>query len=229
VSTRERLRAWLPCYAVGKMRLAIASSLLLLASCDASADGAVEKSKQAAGELASQAGDKASALAGEAGGKAKSLWDDLPSTGELSDSASGWISEQAKSAGGGIEAAIVKGKQLGPEALDIGSNLRKAVDSDTAIEPIYQEVEDGGRTAADVDAAIGDMPRKEVIEGVTVGFKRMDELSEQRSLKERGYLVMWRQGDHLVGFVYRSRREIDIEKMVAEAPRLVKLVQTATD
>jgi hypothetical protein len=40
---------------------------------------------------------------------------------------------------------------------------------------------------------------------------------------------MWRQGDHLVGFVYRSRREIDIEKMVAEAPRLVKLVQTATD
>ena len=204
-------------------------SVLALAACDASPDAAVDKSKQAAGQLASQAGDKASELVDEAGGKAKSLWDELPSTGELSDSASTWISKKAEGAGGGIEAAIVKGKQLGPEALEIGSNLRKAVDSDTAVEPIFQEVEDGGRTAADVDAAIGDMPRTEVIEGVTVGFKQMDELSEHRSLKERGYLVMWRQGDHLVGFVYRSRREIDIDKVVSEAPRLVKLVQSAAD
>lgn len=192
--------------------------IALLLACDASPEATVEKSRQAAGDLVDDAGDRA-----------KSLWDEVPSTGELSDSASAWISRTAHRAGGGIEAVIVKGKQIGPEALEIGSNLRKAVDSDTAVEPIYQEVDDGGRTAEDVDAAIGDMPRTEVIGGVTVGFKKMDELSEQRSLKERGYLVMWRQGDHLVGFVYRSRREIDIEKIVAEAPRLVTLVQAAVE
>jgi hypothetical protein len=172
-------------------------SIFALVACDTSPETAVEKSKDAANQLASKAGDKASAL--------------------------------VDGAGGNIEAAIAKGKQLGPEALAIGSNLRKAVDSDTSIDPIYQEVQDGGRTAAELDAAIGDMPRTEVIGGVTVGFQQIDELSEHRSLKERGYLVAWRQGDHLVGFVYRSRREIDIDKVVAEAPRLVKLVQAAAD
>jgi hypothetical protein len=212
----------------------------LAAACDSSADGAVDKGKQAAGEIAGQAGDKAAELAGDAldaskkaaGGasdKAKSWWDELPDSGQLSTSASGWLNAQAKTAGGGIEAAIVKGQQIAPTALEIGSNVRKAVDSDTLIEPIYQAVDDGGRSSQEVDAAIGDMPRTEVISGVTVGFKQMDELSEKRSLKERGYLVMWRQGDHLVGFVYRSRREIDIDKVVAEAPKLVALVQAAAN
>lgn len=182
------------------------------------AGDAVDKGKLAAGDLVDGAGDKA-----------KSWWDELPDSGQLSTSASGWLNMQAKSAGGGIEAAIVKGQQIAPTALEIGSNVRKAVDSDTLIEPIYQEVDDGGRSSAEVDAAIGDMPRTEVIGGVTMGFKQMDELSEKRSLKERGYLVMWRQGDHLVGFVYRSRREIDIDKVVAEAPKLVALVQRVAE
>ena len=81
-----------------------------------------------------------------------------------------------------------------------------------------------------VDKAIGDMPRVEVVDGVTVGFRQMDQVDTSTRVKERGYLVMWRHENHLVGFVYRSTRTINVDQLVAETPRLIELTQrTLTD
>lgn len=80
----------------------------------------------------------------------------------------------------------------------------------------------------DVDAAIGDMPRTEVIDGVTVGFKQLASLDTDKQLTEKAYLVLWRKDDHLVGFVYRSRKEIVLGAVVREAPALVRAVRGAT-
>lgn len=210
-----------------------------LLACDVS-DDAVDKGKQAAGDLADQASAKgkeladkavdgskkaAGDLADKATGSAKGWWDDLPDSGELSDKARAWIDAQAED--GGIEKYIAAGKQIAPAAIEAGSKLASAVDSDTIIEPIFRPIDE--EDTDKVDAAIEDMPRTEVIDGLTLGFKSIDELSEKASVKERGYLVTWRQGTHLVGFVYRSRRQIDLKKVVAEAPKLVAVFKAAAD
>lgn len=192
------------------------------------ADDAVDASKKAAGELADSAVDASKKAAGELVDATKSgasaLFDDVRNDGELSASAKQWLVSQA-SDGSTIEAVLVKGVQLAPAALEVTKVLIDAVDTETAIEPIYQEVEgDPSKT----DAAIRDMPRVEAIDGLTVGFKQMDRLDSSQHVKHRGYLVMWRHEDHLVGFVYRSTRTIDLDKLVAETPRLVKLTQSAT-
>ncbi len=154
---------------------------------------------------------------------AASAWADIPGTGELSDTAKGWLDGATDR--GTIEAVVREGTQLAPVALEIGKSLHDAIDSDTAIEPIYQEIEPG--EAEEVDAAIEDMPRTEVVDGLTIGFKQLDETTNTHKIKERGYLVTWRDGDRLYGFVYRSKRTIDIDKLVADAPRLLKLTRAA--
>jgi hypothetical protein len=190
---------------------------------------AVDASKKAAGELAHDAADASKKAAGDivdatkAG--AKSLFDDVRNDGELSDSAKQWLKAQASDEST-IEGVLVKGVQLAPVALEATKVLADAVDTETAIEPIFQKV-DGDTSKA--DAAIGGMPRVEVIDGLTVGFKQMDTLDASKKVEQRGYLVMWRHEDHLVGFVYRSTRTIDITKLIAETPRLVKLTQTALE
>ena len=111
-------------------------------------------------------------------------------------------------------------------AAEIAESASKVIDTEHLIEPIYQEVEDGD--GADVDKAISDMPRVEVIDGLTIGFKQLDETSAEAVVKERGYLVTWREGNHLIGFVYRSKKTIDLEALVAETPRIVSLVRSTT-
>jgi hypothetical protein len=152
---------------------------------------------------------------------ARQLWADVPSTGHLSDKAKSWIGED----GGAVGKVISKGAQVAPVALEIGEVLAGAVESDRKIEPIFQRVEEGKQQ--EVDAAIEQMPRTEVIDGLTIGFKQLDETGSDKVVKERGYLVTWREGDHLIGFVYRSKSTVDIDKLVAEAPRLVALTKTA--
>ncbi len=71
------------------------------------------------------------------------------------------------------------------------------------------------------------MPRTEVVDGLKIGFKQMDETTNTHQIKERGYLVTWRDGDRLYGFVYRSKRSIDIDKLVADTPRLLRLAKAA--
>jgi hypothetical protein len=214
------------------------------AAVDASTQ-ALDASKKKAGELANDAvdasKDKAEQLAGDAVDAskkaandladatkhgAKALFDDVRSDGELSDSAKAWLKSQATSDESTIEAVLVKGVQLAPVALEATKVLIDATDSETAIEPIFQKV-DGD--SAKTDAAIAGMPRVQAMDGLTVGFKQMDTLDASKKVEQRGYLVMWRHEDHLVGFVYRSTRTIDIEKLVAETPRLMKLTQKALE
>ena len=96
------------------------------------------------------------------------------------------------------------------------------------LEPVYQPIgapgDDPETGNAKADAAIKDMGRVEVVDGVSVGFKDLTSTSTRERVSERGYLVLWRKDDHLVGFVYRSRKTIDLEKLVAEAPKLLGLV-----
>lgn len=216
---------------------------------EASAE-AVETSKKTASELADKASDEATKLsqdAVEASKKAadeavdatkkaadeaveatkqgaRSLYDDLRPDGELSRTAKAWLAKQATE--GNIVSYVNKGVQLAPTAAEASRVLVDAVDSDTAVEPIYQQL--GDDTEADlatVDAAIADMPRVEVVEDVTVGFEQLEGFEGTDHVKERGFLVMWRHQDHLVGFVYRSKRRIDLAAVVAETPRIIRMTQ----
>lgn len=237
-----------------RARLVLASSFLLVPlACD-STDGAVKAGEQAskqaldastkkAGELADEAADASKKAANQFADKAvdaskqaatdladatksgaQALVDDLRSDGELSKTATTWLKSQASGSDSTIESVLVKGVQLAPVALEAAKVLADATDSETVIEPIFQRVEDD---PAKVDAAIGDMPRVEVVDDVTVGFKQIDGIDGTQHLEQRGYLVMWRQEDHLVGFVYRSTRTIDLETLVKETPRLIRLTQKA--
>jgi hypothetical protein len=188
---------------------------------------AVDASKQATADASKQAFDASKKAAGDLADAtksgARSLFDDLRSDGELSDSAKQWLKARSSDEST-IEGVLVKGVQLAPVALEVTKVLADAVDEETAVEPIFQKVDgDSSKT----DAAIGGMPRVEVIDGLTVGFKTMDTLDASKKVEQRGYLVMWRHEDHLVGFVYRSTRTIDIDELVAETPRLMKLTQAA--
>lgn len=199
------------------------------------ADGnkAVEGTKDAIDDgrrIAEEAKDKGQQLADDAkhvADEAGKLWADVPDTGQLSQTADGWLAAASKGSDSTIAELIVSGEQMAPVAVDISRALAGAIETDKKIEPIYQKVEPGHE--AKVDEAIGDMPRTEVIDGLTVGFRRLDETSTQTMVKERGYLVMWREQEHLVGFVYRSKRTIDLETLVAETPRILGLARRAID
>lgn len=193
------------------------------------ADAAIESTQEVIDDgkkTAKELGDEATARKQ----KIEALYAKVTDTGELSDSATRWIEaqakEQAEKQGGTIETVIVTGTQVAPVALEVSKVLNDAVQTDTAIEPIYQKIEGDTET---VDAAIENMPRVEVVDGVTVGFRQLDTLDTDKAVKERAYLVTWRREDHLVGFVYRSTRTIDLDKLVAETPRLMKLTRAALE
>ncbi len=185
---------------------------------------AVDASKKAASDAVDASKQAASDLADDANKSARALFADLRDDGELSASSRRWLEQQAKDASDGIEEVLVAGTQLAPVALEASKVLSDAVDSETAVEPIFQKVDDD---PAALDKKIGSMPRVEAIDGVTIGFKQMDTTQTDKQIKHRGYLVMWRHEDHLVGLVYRSTRTIDLETLVAETPRLVRLTQQA--
>lgn len=182
---------------------------------------ALEKGK----ELGEQAGEKSKELAGRAKDGVEDWWSgEAPSSGELSDRAKTLL--DAALPENGVEAALARGTQLAPVALEIGKAVHGAIDSDTKIEPIIQKVDDPG-AQAELDAKIAGMPRVETIEGVSVGFKDMTQYDSGGRTSESAYLVLWRKDDRLLGFVYHSRQRISLDKLVADAPRLVKLVQGA--
>jgi hypothetical protein len=179
-------------------------------------DDLSKKASDAAGKTANDALDSAKA----AGSKA---WAAMPDSGELSSSAMTWMKETAESTD--MRAIVAKGVQIAPVALEIGKTINAAVDGDTAIEPIYQSLD--GRDPAEVDKAIGNMPRVEVVDGVKVGFSQLNKMDAGTSIDERAYLMTWRRDDHIIGMVYRTKRTIDIEMLVKEAPRLIALTQAA--
>lgn len=210
------------------MQAVLAVCLGTTAGCDATQRAEMaEQTQKKAGELASAAGDKTM----EAARAARDWAGGLVASGKLSETAEDWLRRGAAASGEGIEAVLKKGEQAVPVALDIGKALVNAVDSDTLIEPIYQEV--GGdapelelrRTEA--DAAIRGMTRVEVIDGLQVGFKQLSSLDLGHSVSEQAYLVVWRQDNRLIGFVYRSRRDIALQALVGLAPGIIGLVRSA--
>lgn len=186
-------------------------------------DEVTKNASDAAGKAANDALDKAKTAVDETKAATSRAWAGMTDTGELSASAMGWMKAQAESTD--MRAIVAKGVQIAPVALDIGLTINDAVDSDTAIEPIYQSL--AGRDPADVDKAIGAMPRVEVVDGLKVGFSELSRLDAGTSVSERAYLVTWRHDDHIIGMIYRTKRTIDLEKLVAEAPRLIALTQAA--
>lgn len=184
-------------------------------------DSAAERGRQAQ-DMAEAAGARTAEAA-----RSARAWAEGLRLGELSDRARAWLRAGAEASQSGIESVLQRGEQVVPVALEIGRVLGEAIDSDTALEPIYQEVEGSEALALqEVDAAIQGMPRVEVIDGVSVGFKQLSSVDAGHHVAESAYLVMWRQGDRLVGFVFRSRRDIAIDQLVREAPRLVALVRS---
>jgi hypothetical protein len=125
---------------------------------------------------------------------------------------------------GSIQARVASNEGSAREVAAIAAVLAGAVDSDTVILPIYQPI---GKDEKDVDAAIGDMPRTEVIDGVTVGFTQLHSANNKEKVDEEAYLVVWRREDALVGFLYKKKRRIDIAALVATTPRLMKLIHAA--
>lgn len=186
-----------------------------------------EKTRAGAGELVVAAGERTAEAAYAAGAWAG----ELVRSGQLSDTARGWLRSGAEASRGGIEALLERGEQAVPAALEIGRALGSAIDSDTMFEPIYQEVSGASpqlaARRAEADEVIRGMPRVEVIDGLQVGFKDLSSLDAGRRVSEQAYLVVWRQDDHLIGFIYRSRRTVELGQLVALAPRLVGLVRSA--
>lgn len=210
--------------------------LALLPACSEDAaeqavDNAKDKAKDKARELGEQASDKGKELAGDLGDKAKTkageLWAERPqTTGELSDAAKGIFDKGAAASDGGVEALLAKGVQVAPVAFDIAKTLHSAIDSDVQIEPIVQKV-DGEQSLVELDTRIKDMPRVETIDGLDVGFKDVSQWDTRGHESQSAYLILWRRDDRLLGLVYRSSKRINVDKLVAEAPRLLGLVSGA--
>jgi hypothetical protein len=176
------------------------------------------KAKDRAGELADEAVDKGKELVEE--GKEK--WAER--RGELSDGAKGMLAKGAASSGDSVEALLHNGHQVAPVALEVAKTLHGAVRSDVEVEPIVQNL-DNQDAQAELDRRIADMPRVETIEGVDVGFKEVTQWDTTGRETQSAYLILWRRTNRLYGLIYRSNNRIDIDKLVAEAPRLIKLVQ----
>jgi vacuolar-type H+-ATPase subunit H len=171
-----------------------------------------------AGARAKEVGEQ---LAGDAVDKSKEMWAER--RGELSDSAQGIVAKGAASSGDGVEAMLQKGKQVAPVALDVAKTLHAAVEGDVDIEPIVQDLDDA-QAQAELDRRIADMPRVETIEGVDVGFKEVTQWDATGRGTESAYLILWRRDARLYGMVYRSNKRINIDTLIAEAPRLINLV-----
>lgn len=207
--------------------LALCPPLVALASlgCRDEVAATQQVASQALGQgktLVANAIQTATAVASDLQGSAQKMFTGLRADGKLSDAASALVSAAAASSDG-VEKTIAKGTQLAPEAWEIAKVVNAAVDDETVIEPIVQDAND----KAALDKAVVAMPRVEVIDGVQVGFKKLDAVDAQKSVKERAFLVTWRRDGKLLGFVYRSKREIDIEALVKTAPKLVALFDAA--
>lgn len=144
---------------------------------------------------------------------------------ELSAVAQAWIAGfEPRSA---MDTLMRAGRTVTPTAVALGEALSSAVDSDHVVEPIYRELTP--EDIAAVDAAIGDLPRVEVVDGVTVGYKQLDELSLERYHEERGYLVVWRTENRMIGLLYRSSKTIDVDALIALTPRLMKVTSSTLE
>ncbi len=184
------------------------------------AQGVKSAAEKKAGELGDAAKSAAPGVAAEAKRKLFGLGDGA----DLSAPLKAWLEASAKDAGS-AEGLVAKSARTAPVLLEAATVLNGAVDDETVIEPIYAPIEPAA--SGDVDKTIGGMPSIEVIDGVRVGFKKLDSMSTEQIVKEQAVLVLWRRDDHLVGFVIRKKRTIEVATIIGEAPRLMKLMESA--
>ena len=228
---------------VKKLALVTLVAALAIAGCGKSSAGdkqddddksIVDKARGAADDLGSEARDRARDLADRARAEKRDLTRKAGErVGDVKDRIGGMLG-RAEAAGDDAiailrpyaeksrdhaENLIVDGKQQAGKAAAIAAAVAPKVAQGVGIRPIYVEVGAGGDGAA-IDAAIGRMPRVEVIDGLTVGF---------RALGKRQVLVAYRRDDHLVGFVYTSLTDMIIEHVIDQAPRLIPLVKLAIE
>ncbi len=150
--------------------------------------------------------DRAKSLTGEAAAlqdRAKDLGRDAIDT----------IRPYAKTGAGGIENLIVAGKTNAVAAAKLAASVAPAIADGVGFHPIYIDLGGEDEQKA-LDRAIGNMPRVEVIDGLTVGF---------RAFTKRQFLVVWRREARLIGFVYTSLLDVAIGHVVEQAPRLISL------
>lgn len=214
--------------------------VVVLAGCDPEreVDSLKQQASAQAKNLADQAASQARSTTKQAEDGAKSQVDrglarakkelfGLTDTGALSQSATTWITSQSAPSGEDAAGAVAKGAQLLPIAAEAGRLLDGVVDSDTAIEPIVQKVPPGEE--AKLDAKVAEMPTISVVDGVKVGFKKLDAMDTKSVTKERAVLVLWRKDDYLLGFLYRKKDTIDLDALVRDAPRLKALTEKAIE
>lgn len=183
-----------------------------------------DAAKSAAEDQAGKLGDAAKSAAPAVALEAKRKLFGLGDGADLSAPLKAWLEANAKDAGS-AEGLVAKGARSAPVLLDAATVLNGAVDDETVIEPIYVPIEP--TATADVDKTIAGMPSVEVIDGVKVGFKKLDSMTTEQMVKEEAVLVMWRRDGHLVGFVVRKKRTIDLATIIKETPRLMKLMEAA--
>lgn len=196
----------------------------LVDQASAQADRLTKDAKTAAGARL----NGAASAAKESLQAAKSKMFGLPDSGAISDQGLAWLASQKPAAGapaGGIESVVARGAQIAPVVIEAKKVMNEAVDEDTAVEPIYQAVEPGEEP--ELDASIKAMPRVELLNGFTVGFRKLDAIDTTTIHKEQAVLVLWRRERHLVGFLYRSHRTIDVAVVVNETPRLLAMMHAA--
>ena len=138
------------------------------------------------------------------------------------------LKHHAQAASDHVAHWVTRGKQITHATVEVGKVLVRAVDLDVDIEPIYQDAGDD-KAQTELDNAIKSMLKLEVIDGLTVGFERIKTLEKMKYKTGSGYLVLWRRGDKLIGFVWRSKRDVDLTILLGEAPRLMGLIHEAID
>lgn len=193
--------------------------LLLVFVVCASCDKAESVASDSLGRAATAAASRTRELADDASKATKET------LAELGDKAGTYVDERlsqlmSDAKDGTLEARIRAGESSATDILRSAKRLSGAVSNDTTVLPIYRPAGD----AAKVDEEIGDMPRTEVIDGVTVGFKRVRKLSMAEKADDDAYLVLWRRDDKIIGFVYQKKSRIDIDVLVEETPKLMKLI-----
>jgi hypothetical protein len=138
------------------------------------------------------------------------------------------LKEHAKTAKDHVVHWVTRGKQITHATVEVGKVVVRAVELSLDIDCIYQDAGDE-QAQAELDQAITSMATLEVMDGVTVGLERIKSLEKLKYKTGAGYLVLWRRGDKLIGFVWRSEREIDLGIVISEAPRLMGLIHAAID
>jgi hypothetical protein len=119
---------------------------------------------------------------------------------------------------------VAKGVQVTPVALEIAKVANKAVDEETAIEPVARRSSPAARPSSTDRSR---RCRASSFERHHRRLQKLDSIENAKITKEQAVLVLWRKGDHLVGFLYRSKKTIDLELVIKETPRLYALTNAA--